>query len=72
MRGGSPPAIARRTARLSAGSATADVRGPAERAAAGAPGGAALVDQVSGYAMIVAAAVMLLATLYWTARPSGL
>jgi hypothetical protein len=27
---------------------------------------------VSGYAMIVAAVVMLLATLYWTARPTGL
>jgi len=43
--------------------------GQAERTA---PGGAALVDQVSGYAMIVAAVVMLLATLYWTARPLGL
>jgi hypothetical protein len=82
-RGGSSPAVARRTARLSAGPATAGTRaqaewtisaarGPAERAAAGGPGGAALVDQLSGYAMIVAAVVMLLATLYWTARPSGL
>jgi hypothetical protein len=34
--------------------------------------GAALVDRVSGYAMIVAAVITLLATLYWTARPTGL
>jgi hypothetical protein len=72
LSGGSPPAVARRSARPTAASATVGAWGPEERAAGGAPAGAALVDQVSGYAMIVAAVVMLLATLYWTARPSGL
>jgi hypothetical protein len=63
---------ARRTALAIAEPATVRPRRAGQPRPVGSPASSTLVDQVSGYVMIVAAVVTLLATLYWTARPTGL